>query len=167
MMLEKFKEVQAFILDVDGVLTDGTVHVTESGEQLRTMNVKDGYAVKKAVKRGYEVVVISGGSSEGVRHRMKGLGVKHIFLGVANKMEVFQELVQKGIIQPETTLSMGDDEPDCKLMEACGAGACPADAVECIKEKADYVSGKDGGKAFVREVLEMVLKVQNTWERES
>ena len=164
-MLGKLKDIQTFILDVDGVLTDGTVHVTESGEQLRTMNVKDGYAVKKAVKRGYEVIVISGGSSEGVRHRMKGLGVKHVFLGVGNKLDVFHDLISQGIIQAETTLSMGDDEPDCRLMESCGMGACPADAVECIKEKADYVSNRNGGQAFVREVIEMVLKVQDQWER--
>jgi 3-deoxy-D-manno-octulosonate 8-phosphate phosphatase (KDO 8-P phosphatase) len=162
--LEQFKEVKTFIFDVDGVLTNSQVLVTESGEQLRTMNIKDGYAIKKAVRAGYRVCIITGGSSEGVVKRLEGLEVKDIFWGVKDKIEVFLSYVRSNQVETSTILYMGDDLPDYQVMRLVGLPTCPADAAQEILEVSQYVSPKNGGQGAVRDVIEKVLKLNNQWE---
>ena len=163
MFLEKIKLIKAFIFDVDGVLTDGIVHVTETGEQLRQFNIKDGYALQLAVKRGYIVAVITGGRSAGVRLRLKGLGISDIFMEVDSKIEVFNQFLNNNNLHTEQVLYMGDDIPDYQVMQLAGLPVCPADAVEEIKSLSSYISSRDGGKGCVRDVIEKVLKIQNQW----
>lgn len=163
MFLEKIKLIKAFIFDVDGVLTDGIVHVTETGEQLRQFNIKDGYALQLAVKRGYRVAVITGGRSAGVRQRLKGLGISDIFMEVDSKIEVFNQFLNNNNLHTEQVLYMGDDIPDYQVMQLAGLPVCPADAVEEIKSLSSYISSRDGGKGCVRDVIEKVLKIQNQW----
>ena len=160
---ELMNEITTFILDVDGVLTDGTIHVTETGEMLRNMNIRDGYAMKAAVENGYTVCIISGGSNEGVRVRLRNLGITDIHLGVSDKVETFKEFIDIYNIKPEQVLYMGDDIPDLHVMKLVGLPTCPQNAAPEIKAISKYISHKDGGKGCVRDVIEQVMKVQHKW----
>jgi 3-deoxy-D-manno-octulosonate 8-phosphate phosphatase (KDO 8-P phosphatase) len=161
---EYLEHITTFIFDVDGVLTDGTVTVTTSGEMLRKMNIKDGYAIKTAIDKGFNVCVISGGSNEGVRVRLRGLGVTDIYLGAHNKIEQLDEYLDIYNIKAENVLYMGDDIPDLPVMKLVGLPCCPQDAAPEIKAVSHYISHKNGGKGAVRDVIEQVLKVQDKWE---
>ncbi|MDD7887901.1 HAD family hydrolase [Flavivirga sp. 57AJ16] len=160
---EYLEHITTFIFDVDGVLTDGTVTITSTGEMLRRMNIKDGYALKTAVDMGYNVCIISGGSNEGVRVRLQGLGVSNIYLGVHNKIEQLDIYLDVNHIKSENVLYMGDDIPDFPVMKGVGLPCCPQDAVPEIKNISKYISHKKGGKGAVRDVIEQVLKVQEKW----
>ena len=160
---EYLNHITTFIFDVDGVLTDGTVLVTSSGELLRVMNTKDGYALKTAINAGYNVCIISGGTNEGVRARLKGLGVTDIYLGTHDKVEQMEEYMDMYNINAENVLFMGDDIPDYQVMKMVGLPCCPQDAVPEIKAISKYVSHKNGGKGAVRDVIEQVMKVQGKW----
>ena len=155
--------ITTFILDVDGVLTDGTIHVTQTGEMLRHMHIRDGYAMKAAVENGYTVCIISGGSNEGVRVRLRNLGITDIHLGVPNKVETFNEFIELYNIKPEQVLYMGDDIPDFHVMKLVGLPTCPQNAVPEIKNISKYISHINGGKGCARDVIEQVMKVQGKW----
>ena len=157
------KNITTFVFDVDGVLTDGHVIALASGEQARTFLVKDGYAIEQAIKAGYRVVIISGGFQEGVRKRLEFLGISDIFLNVKLKLPILEKYLSENKITPEEVLYMGDDIPDIDPMNFAGIGACPADAAEDVLAISKYISAKAGGKGAVREVIEKVMKVQNTW----
>ena len=160
---ELMNDITTFILDVDGVLTDGTIHVTQTGEMLRDMHIRDGYAMKAAVENGYTVCIISGGSNEGVRVRLRNLGITDIHLGVPNKVETFKEFTELYNIKPEQVLYMGDDIPDFHVMKLVGLPTCPQNAVPEIKNISKYISHINGGKGCVRDVIEQVMKVQGKW----
>ena len=160
---EYLNDITTFIFDVDGVLTDGTVTVTTQGEMLRKMNIKDGYAIKTAVDQGYNVCIISGGSNEGVRSRLRGLGVTDIHLGVHNKIETLDEYLDVYNIDPSSALYMGDDIPDLQVMQMVVLPCCPQDAAPEIKAVSKYISHKSGGKGAARDIIEQVLKVQGKW----
>lgn len=161
---EYLNDITTFVFDVDGVLTDGTINLTSDGQLLRIMNIKDGFAIKSALLAGYNVCVISGGSNEGVRHRLRGLGVTDIYLGAHNKIEQLKEYLDIYSIDPKNVLFMGDDIPDYPAMEMIGLPCCPQDAVPEIKGISKYVSHKLGGKGAVRDVIEQVMKVQGKWD---
>ncbi|MCT1526238.1 KdsC family phosphatase [Sphingobacterium hotanense] len=163
MIFQKFTQIKAVVLDVDGVLTDGTLQVTESGDQLRTFYVKDGYAMQLAEKMGLMLWVISGGRSEGVRLRLQGLGVKEIHLGVSQKIDVLNELLTKYELTADQLMYVGDDMPDYEVMQVVGIAACPVDAVEDIKTISHYMSPFKGGRGVVRDILEKILKLQGKW----
>jgi 3-deoxy-D-manno-octulosonate 8-phosphate phosphatase (KDO 8-P phosphatase) len=156
-------KIKTLVFDVDGVMSKNFVFLTTDKEMMRTANVKDGYAMHLAVRKGYRIVIISGGISNAVRNRFEVLGVKDIFLGVSNKIEVFKEFAAQNDIDPSTCLYMGDDIPDYEVMEAVGLPTCPADAAEEIKKISLYISDKKGGEGCVRDVIEQVMKVQGTW----
>ncbi|WHT39334.1 MULTISPECIES: HAD-IIIA family hydrolase [Myroides] len=166
-MSKHFKEIMnditTFIFDVDGVLTDGKVHVTNNGDLLRIMSIKDGYAVKAALENGYRVCIISGGSNEGVKTRLSNLGVKDIYLGVSNKVEIFKKYCADHNLQPEEILYMGDDIPDYHVMQLVALPTAPQDASPEIKRISRYISHKNGGEGAVREVIEQVMKTQQKW----
>jgi len=166
-MAKSYKEIMnditTFIFDVDGVLTDGSVFVTNEGEMLRTMNIKDGYAMKAAVDSGYNVCIISGGSNEGVRVRLRNLGITDIHLGTPDKVKTFKEYTDVNNIKPEQVLYMGDDIPDYYVMKLVGLPTSPQDASPEIKGISTYISHKNGGKGAVRDVIEQVMKVQGKW----
>ncbi|MFN9114490.1 MAG: KdsC family phosphatase [Bacteroidota bacterium] len=166
-MNKSYKEIMnhitTFIFDVDGVLTDGSVHVTPTGDMLRIMNIRDGFAMKAAIESGYRVCVISGGSNEGVRIRLKNLGISDIHLASIDKVETFNNYIDLYSIKPEEVLFMGDDIPDYHVMQLVGLPACPQDASPEIKKISKYISHKNGGKGAVREIIEQVMKVQGKW----
>ncbi|MCA5006799.1 KdsC family phosphatase [Sphingobacterium bovistauri] len=163
MIYTQLKGVKCVILDVDGVLTNGNILVTDDGNQLRTFNVKDGYAIQYAIKQGLDVFVITGAKSEGVKIRFQGLGVKEIFLGISDKLAVLEDLLKKYNHALEDVLFIGDDMPDYICMQRVGVAVAPADAVEDIKKLCDYVSKFKGGEGVVREVLEKTLRLQGKW----
>lgn len=160
---EILKDITTFIFDVDGVLTDGSISITTEGEMYRTMHTKDGYALKTALEQGFNVCVISGGTNEGVRLRLRGLGLTDIYLGAHNKTETLEEYMNTSKINYEHVLYMGDDIPDLYVMQEIGLPTCPQDAVPEIKAISKYVSHKKGGEGCVRDVIEQVLKVQGKW----
>lgn len=162
-VLERFEKVKACIFDVDGVMTDGGVHVTTDGQQLRTFFIKDGLAMVKAKAAGLPIAVISAGNNEGVRKRLEYLGVEFIFLGVKNKIEKLQELLDEYKITFDDVLYMGDDLPDLKILQKVGLPTCPADAVSEVINASKYISPKNGGRGAVRDVIEKVMKLQGTW----
>lgn len=159
----KLTRTKTFIFDVDGVLTDGSVTLMPDGEQLRAMNIKDGYALQLAVKKGYKIAIISGGRSEMVRKRLNGLGIFDVYLGVDNKMDSYNEFILTYDINPDEILYMGDDIPDYEVMKRIASPTCPNDAVTEIKDICIYVSDKKGGEGCVRDVIEQVMRVQGTW----
>ncbi|TDE07226.1 KdsC family phosphatase [Flavobacterium sandaracinum] len=160
---ELMNDITTFIFDVDGVLTDSSVFVTNEGEILRTMNIRDGYAMKAAVESGYNVCIISGGSNEGVRVRLQNLGISDIYLGTPDKVETFNEYTDVYKINPEHVLYMGDDIPDYHVMKLVGLPTCPQDASPEIKGISRYISHKNGGKGAARDVIEQVMKAQGKW----
>lgn len=162
-VFEKFKSITTFVLDIDGVLTDGGLLILSDGQQARVMNIKDGYAIQLAVKRGYRFVVISGSHSEAIRDRLANLGVTECFMQVANKKEKLLEIITQSGLHKAEILYMGDDIPDLEAMQLAGLPCCPADAVEEIKQSALYVSPFEGGKTCVRDVIEKVMKLNDSW----
>lgn len=169
-MQKNYKEllntITTFIFDVDGVLTDGSVHITENGELLRIMNIKDGYAMKTAIDCGYKIAIISGGSNEGVKIRLKNLGITDIYLGAPNKVEILHLIIDMYGLQANEILYMGDDLPDYDVMQMVGLPTCPQNAAAEIKKISKYVSHINGGKGAVRDVIEQVLKVQGKWMKD-
>ncbi|MBL0341938.1 MAG: HAD hydrolase family protein [Bacteroidetes bacterium] len=161
---EKLKAVTTFMFDVDGVLTNGMLLVMPDGEFLRSMNIKDGYAMQLAIKKGYRIAIISGGHSKGVPVRLERLGVQDIFMGVTNKMQVYTDLLSKYNLTNDAVLYMGDDLPDLPLLQLCGVPCCPGDAVTEIKNQSIYISQKNGGDGCVRDIIEQVMRLHGTWE---
>lgn len=163
-ILELFAPVRTFVFDVDGVLTEGNLLLTEDGHMLRSMNIKDGYAMQLAIKKGYRVWIISGARSEAVKLRLNGLGITDVHIGIDSKKEVLHQMAQTYEMDFAKVLYMGDDIPDYAVMQACGLPCCPADAVPEIKQVSKYISPYNGGKGCVRDVIEKVLKLNGDWE---
>ena len=163
-ILGKFASIRTFVFDVDGVLTDGTLLILDDGQQARTMNIKDGYALQLAIKKGYRLVILSGGTSDAVKERLNRLGVTDSFMQVHNKKEKLLEYVQQYQLKWEEILFMGDDIPDHAAMQLVGLPCCPADAAVEIKQVAVYISPLAGGKGCGRDVIEKVLKLNGHWE---
>lgn len=162
-VLELFKEITTFVFDIDGVLTDGTVLLLENGLQARQMHVKDGLALQMAIRNGYKVFVISGGTSEPVIRRLEYLGIDEIHLGLKDKLKFFEGMRQQYGLNWNEILYMGDDLPDIPVLEKVGLPCCPKDAVSEVKATAKYISSIKGGKGCVREVIEKVLKLNGHW----
>jgi 3-deoxy-D-manno-octulosonate 8-phosphate phosphatase (KDO 8-P phosphatase) len=163
-LLQAFKKINCFVFDVDGVLTDGSLLILDDGQQVRRMNIKDGYALQLAVKKGYHIAVISGGAPEAVKQRLNKLGVENVFLGVENKQQQLERYLQQNKIPLQEVLFMGDDIPDYGAMKAVGLPCCPADAAPEIKQISKYIAVLNGGNGCVREVIEKVLKLNDQWE---
>lgn len=159
--------ITTIILDVDGVLTNGYVTIMPNGELVRTMNIKDGYALKTAVDKGYRICVISGGTNEGVRTRLANLGIKDIYLGAHQKIEQWNLLKEKYNLDSSEVLYMGDDIPDLPVLMEVGLPCCPNDAAPEIQQISKYISYKKGGEGCVRDVLEQIMRVQGKWTEET
>jgi len=162
-ILQQFAKINTLFFDVDGVLSDGTVLVPETGEQIRTFNIKDGYALNRAVKQGLNIIIISAGNNEGVRKRLEYLGITEINLGVPNKKACMQGYLDRLGLDWKDVLYMGDDMPDFEVMLKVGLPVCPKDAAMDILALSKYVSPYNGGQGAVRDVLEKILKIQHKW----
>ena len=162
-MLEKFAMIDTFVFDIDGVLTDGTLLVLPEGVMARRMNIKDGYALQLAKKRGYSVVIISGGDSAEVKDRMAKLGVKDVFMKVEDKLKQLNTYLLENNKNLSTVMFMGDDIPDAAVMKAVALPVCPADAVADIKTISFYISPLKGGEGCVRDVIEKTMRLRGDW----
>ncbi len=160
---EELKKIRAFVFDVDGVLSHHDMSLSPEGELIRTSCAKDGYALMYSGKKGYRIAVISGGGAPGLRERLEKLGIRDIYLKVANKVEVLEEWMHKYDLKKEEILYMGDDIPDYEAMLRVGLPVCPADACEEIKSISRYISDVSGGMGCVRDVISQVLKVRGDW----
>ena len=154
------------MFDVDGVLTNGNLLIMPNGVMARTMNIKDGYALQLAVKKGYQVWIISGGNSDDVKNRLALLGISEVHMKVANKKELLQSLASEHHISLETILYMGDDMPDLEAMQLVSIAACPSDAAIDIKAMATYKAIAKGGEGCAREVIEKTLKLNDHWDND-
>lgn len=163
-ILDQFKQITTFVFDVDGVLTDGTLFVFDDGQFVRRMNIKDGFALQLAVKKGYRVVIISGGASDAVTQRLNRLGINDVFMQVTDKKGKLTEYVKQHNLKWNEVMFMGDDIPDYEVMKEVGLSCAPADAATEIKQIANYISLLPGGQGCAREVIEKVLKLNNNWE---
>ncbi len=163
-LLSQFKTINHFIFDIDGVLTDGSLIVHSDGSLLRSMNIKDGYALQLAIKKGYSVSIISGANGESMKKRFHGLGIEDVHLGISDKLQKLKDLIQLSKLDLSHTLYMGDDMPDLAVMHQVVLPCCPSDACTEIKSISMYTSPYAGGKGCVRDVIEKVLKLNNDWE---
>ena len=162
-ILAGFKNIKAFVLDVDGVLTDGSLLLMDDGQMARRMNIKDGYARQLAIKKGYHILVVSGGDSDAVKLRLQRLGINEIFMQLENKRALLIQYIEKHGLSAHQVLYMGDDIPDLLPMEFAGLTCCPADAVPEIKAASHYISPIKGGYGCVRDIIEKVLKLNGHW----
>ena len=156
-------EINTFIFDYDGVMTDGTVYMDSNGDPLRTSNVKDGYAIQLASKLGYHLAVISGAVCTNITKRLNALGVKDVFIGVPDKVLQLDAYLEHHHLSQHQVVFMGDDIPDLKVMQRVGVPACPADAAEEVKSISRFISSRPGGKGCVRDIIEQTLKAQGKW----
>jgi 3-deoxy-D-manno-octulosonate 8-phosphate phosphatase (KDO 8-P phosphatase) len=163
-VLTNFKKIKTFVLDVDGVLTDGRLLLLNDGQMARTMHIKDGYALQLAVKKGYKILVISGGEDEAVKIRLQKLGVTDVHMKVTDKKSLLADYVDKHALAWEQVLFMGDDIPDLQAMQIAGLPCCPADAVPEIKSISHYISPINGGAGCVRDIIEKVMKLNGDWD---
>jgi 3-deoxy-D-manno-octulosonate 8-phosphate phosphatase (KDO 8-P phosphatase) len=156
-------KIKALVFDVDGVLSTSTVSMQDDGQPVRTLNIKDGYALRLAVMRGFEVAIITGGRSENVRLRYAGLGVRHIYLGASVKVEQYEDFLRQTGLTDAEVLYMGDDIPDYPVLQRVALPVCPADAAPEVRALCKYVSPLAGGMGCARDVVEQVLKAHECW----
>jgi 3-deoxy-D-manno-octulosonate 8-phosphate phosphatase (KDO 8-P phosphatase) len=166
-IFEYFKKINTFIFDVDGVLTNNDMLITEAGELLRTMSARDGFAIKHALQSGYRIAIITGGRSQGVIKRLQGLGIKDIFSGIEDKLPIYRNYLKENKLSSDTILYMGDDLPDLDIMRYVGLAACPADATPEVIEKCNYISPLNGGAGCVRDVIEKTMKLRGHWNKKT
>lgn len=161
------KRIRGVVFDVDGVLSPSTIPTSESGEPLRMVNIKDGYALQLAVKEGLKLAIITGGRSHGVEVRYRGLGITDVYSGVAEKTAVFTDWMTANSLTPEEVAYVGDDIPDYRCMHMAGLSVAPADACADIKEVATYISPVNGGYGVARDLLEQIMRAQGLWMSDS
>lgn len=159
---ERLNHITTFMFDVDGVLTNGDILLFRD-EYVRALNSRDSYALQYAAKKGYNIFVITGGSSIDVKDRLLALGVHEVHLSSSNKLTVYNNIKEKHRLRDDEILYMGDDIPDYEVMNKAGVAACPQDAAIEIKHISHYQSPFNGGKFCVRDVIEQTLRVQKKW----
>ena len=160
---EKLTKVKAFVFDVDGVLSTETQVLSSDGETVRSSNLKDGFALMAAVRRGYKVAVITGGRTIEVINRCKKIGIMDIYTGTLDKLPCLNDFIQKNNLKHEEIIYMGDDLPDYQPMIKAGIAVCPADAAPEIKAISSYISERKGGEGCARDIIEQVMRSQGTW----
>jgi len=160
---EDLAKVKAFIFDIDGVLSLQTINLNSFGVPNRTVNLRDGYALQLAVKKGYHIGIISGSNSSEYKRRLKSLGINEIYLNSKSKLEHYKTFKRSHKLEDRDILFMGDDIPDFEVMKIAGVPVCPSDADSEIKQVALYISDKRGGEGCVRDVVEQVLRLHNNW----
>ncbi len=160
------QKIRAIVFDLDGVLSAETISLGIDGTPLRTVNIKDGYAIQLAVKMGLRIAIISGCKIEAVRVRYEGLGMQDIYLGAAVKIKTYEEFVTKYGLQDDEVMFMGDDIPDLEVMHRVGCPVCPKDACPEVREASCYVSHHKGGYGCARDVIEQTLRAQQLWVKD-
>ena len=161
---EKLKHIKAFVLDVDGVLTNGELYIHPNGTLMRKMNAKDGYILKLAIKLGYKIAIITGGKEEEIKKRLENLGVHEVFLNSHDKLPILMHFMKDYKLDKKNIMYMGDDIPDIETLKYVGFSCCPKNAVNDVQIVCDYVSNKNGGEGCVRDIIEQTLRVTKKWD---
>ena len=157
------KKIKGLVFDDSGFLSSDMVPLYLTGEPMRMINIKDGYALQLAVKKGLTIGIITGGTTESVRVRFSNLGIKHLYLGAKVKIQHFEHFLKETGLSADEVIYMGDDIPDFEVMKIVGLPVCPADASDDIKAVSKYISEKKGGEGCARDVIEQVMKAQGLW----
>ena len=157
------KKIRAIIFDIDGVLSSETITLSAEGDPLRTVNIKDGYAIQLAMKLGLRIVILSGARVQSIRKRYEYLGVEDIYIGCAVKIETYENFLRKYGLKDDEVIYMGDDIPDLEVMRRVGCPVCPKDACLEIKDVSIYISDRIGGHGCGRDVIEQTLRAQGKW----
>lgn len=157
------KKIRALIFDIDGVLSSETVTMSIDGEPMRTVNIKDGYAIQLAQKVGLRIIIMTGGNTPSIKARYERLGVEDIYMKCAVKIKTYEDVLRKYGLRDDEVLYMGDDIPDYEVMKRVGCPCCPADACSDIKDISLYVSHRRGGNGCARDVIEQILRAQGKW----
>ncbi len=160
---ELLKKVRAVFIDVDGVLSSSNLQIDDNGKLIRTTNVKDGYILKYAVKKGIKICIITGGLNLSIKYRYEALGIEDVIIGSKRKIIDVDSLLKKHNLSYNNLMYIGDDIPDYEVMQKCLLPCCPADAADEIKSISLYISDKNGGKGCVRDILEQLLRAKNLW----
>jgi 3-deoxy-D-manno-octulosonate 8-phosphate phosphatase (KDO 8-P phosphatase) len=160
---ERLNKVSTFIFDVDGVISDEKVYFLGE-EPIKSFNLKDGYALQLAAKKGYTICIISGSRSEALKQRLIKLGVSHLYFSQADKLQCYKDFIAENELKDEEIVYMGDDLPDWEVMKRVGVPVCPKDAAPEIKEICVYISQRKGGHACVRDIIEQVMRCHGKWE---
>ena len=161
---ERAAAIRLLVLDVDGVLTDGSIVYGSGGEELKAFNIKDGLGIKLLQRAGVQVAIITGRSSAMVERRARELGIEHIVQGRSDKRAALAELCARLGMQLDQCAYMGDDLPDLAAVEAAGVGLTVADAAAAVREAADWRSSLPGGRGAVREACEALLTARGQWD---
>lgn len=164
---EDIAATEAFVFDVDGVMTDGGIVPTADGDFIRRYNAKDGYAIAYAIRMGYRICIITGGRGRTLENRLKMLGIKRYYTDCMDKIAAMNEFFAEEGVDPAHAIYMGDDIPDLECMKAVGIPVCPADAAPEVIEASRYVSEFCGGAGAVRDIVEQVLRARGDWARDS
>ncbi|ATV31975.1 KdsC family phosphatase [Prevotella intermedia] len=159
----ELKKIKAIVFDVDGVLSLNTIAMDSEGVPVRTMNIKDGYAIQLAVKLGLKIALMTGGRNEEIRKRYAYLGVQDVFLNCKVKLNTWDTYLKENNLQPEEIIYVGDDIPDYEIMQRAGCPCCPKDACADIKAISSYISDCNGGMGVARDIIEQVLRAQGKW----
>jgi len=165
MATEKLKKIRLLLLDVDGVLTDGSIVYDDRGTEIKRFNVKDGLGIRLLMQSGIQVGIITGRSSGALRHRCENLGIKHLYEAVTDKTEALQDILQRTAVRKDETAFMGDDLPDLSIMKQVGLAITVADAPQELRTTADMTTMAKGGQGAVREICEKILKAQERWDQ--
>ena len=160
-------KIKAVVFDVDGVLSRQTVQMSENGEPIRTVNVRDGYAIQLAVKLGLKVCIITGAKTPNIRTRYENLGVKDIYLASSLKIKDYEDYIWRNRLKDEEIIYMGDDIPDVAILRRVGCPVCPKDAAPDVRNVCTYISNFNGGEGCARDVLEQVIRSQGKWLEEA
>ena len=163
-LMEKLKRIQLLLLDVDGVLTDGSIFYNDDGREIKVFNARDGFGIKLVIQAGITVGIVTGRSSEALRHRCENMGIQHLYDGVEDKAGMLENIATQTGIEAEHAAFVGDDLPDLPLMRRTGMSIAVADAHEIVRQKADWTTRAPGGRGAVREVCEALLKAKELWD---
>ena len=163
-LIEKMRKVKVLLLDVDGVLTDGRIILSDDGQETKCFDVRDGHGLKMIQRAGIEVMFLTGRKSRVVEHRARELGVDRVYQGALDKLAVYQEILSQEGLVPEQTAYMGDDIVDLPVLRQAGFSVTVCDAHAEVLRMVDLVTKSRGGRGAVREVCELILKAQGKWE---
>jgi 3-deoxy-D-manno-octulosonate 8-phosphate phosphatase (KDO 8-P phosphatase) len=155
--------VKAIIFDVDGVLSLSTIQMSPAGLPVRTVNIKDGYAIQLAIKMGMKIAIISGGTDPSIEERYRKLGMTDIFMSCSTKIQVLNQYLADNHLSADEVIYVGDDIPDYEIMKVVGCPCCPADACSDIKEISTYISPYEGGRGCARDIIEQILRAKGLW----
>ena len=161
---EKSKIIRALLFDVDGVMTDGKIYCSESGETLKVFNAADGLGIKLLSEFNVIAGVISGRDSRALRFRLEDLNIRHLYLGTTDKLASFEQFLGQVNLAPEQVAFIGDDLPDLSILTRCGLAVAPKNGCSEVRSRVDYVTERQGGDGSIREVVELILKSKGLWE---